>query len=136
MGCPAMTRLTTTIALAILLPLAVVVGALAALTVAAPVAPVAVVAAVPDPLQAGQRALSGGDPLLAIAYFDQVSRSNRREFSSAQRLIGYRVYASRLDRPAEGLRYVFRSVAADPLSGNTWQDAARTVAALFGHGRH
>jgi hypothetical protein len=126
-----MKRLITTIVLAVLLPVAVVVGALAALVVAAPVAPVPVVAAVADPLAAGQRALSADDPLLAIAYFGQVPRSDRGEFSRAQRMIGYRVYAKRLDRPAEGLRYVFRSVAADPLSGNTWQDAARTVAALF-----
>lgn len=131
MGCPAMKRLITTIALVLLFPLAVVVGALAALTVAAPVAPVPVVAAVPDPLQAGERALAGGDPLLAIAYFGQVSRSDPWAFSHAQRMIGYRVYTNRLDRPAEGLRYVFRSVAADPLSGNTWQDAARTVTALL-----
>jgi len=127
-----MKRLITTIVLVILLPLAVVVGALAALTVAAPVAPVPSVAAVADPLQAGQRALAADDPLLAIAYFGQVPRSDRGKYSRAQRMIGYRVYTNRLDRPAEGLRYVFRSVAAEPLSGNTWQDAARTVAALFG----
>jgi hypothetical protein len=130
-----MKRLITTIALASLLPLAVVVGAIAALAVAAPVAPVPLVAAVHDPLQAGQRALVADDPLLAIAYFGQVPRSDAGEFSRAQRMIGYRVYTDRLERPAEGLRYVFRSVAAEPLSGNAWQDAARTVAALFGDGR-
>jgi hypothetical protein len=126
-----MKRLVTILALAVLLPAAVVVGALAALAVAAPVAPVPVVAAVHDPLAAGQSALAADDPLLAIAYLGQVPRSDRARYSRAQRMIGYRVYVNQLDRPAEGLRYVFRSLAAEPLSGNAWQDATRTIAALF-----
>jgi hypothetical protein len=130
-----MKRLVTTIALVLLLPLAVVVGAVAALAVAAPVAPVPVVAEVDDPLDAGEEALRADDPLLAIAYLGQVPRYDRRAYSRAQRMIGYRVYTRRLDRPAEGLRYVFRALAAEPFADNSWHDATRTVGALFGQRR-
>lgn len=125
-----MKRTLIALALLLLLPLAVGVGALTALTVTAPVAPRLSVAPAADPLGAARAALAADDPLLAIAYLEQVAPGGR-QYSRAQRMIGYEVYSNRLDRPAEGLRYTFRALRAEPSSSNAWQDAARTVGALF-----
>ena len=125
-----MRRLLLTLALLVLLPLAVLSGAIAAIVVQAPHAPVLTAPPTHAPLIAAARAFDADDPLLAIGYLGQVQEDSP-DFSRAQRMIGYRAYSEQLGRPAEGLRFVLRALAAEPTSSNSWQDAARTFHALF-----
>ena len=71
-----------------------------------------------------------GNTQLAIECLTRIPRSDPN-WSRAQRFLGLRVYARNGD-PATGVAYVHRAIAADPLEGNAWQDAARVYLARLG----
>lgn len=53
-------------------------------------------------------------------------------YAKAQRFLGYKVYARRMEEPRRAVRYVNASLAADPWDGNAWQDAARVYGSVLG----
>jgi hypothetical protein len=71
-----------------------------------------------------------GNTQLAIECLTRIPRGHP-DWSRAQRFLGLRVYARNGD-PATGVAYVHRALAANPLEGNAWQDAARVYLARMG----
>ena len=67
---------------------------------------------------------------LAIECLSRIPRSDPR-WADAQRFLGLRVYARSGD-PRRGVAHVNAALAADPLEGNAWQDAARVYLRTFG----
>ena len=67
----------------------------------------------------------------AAALYASVPRGHR-SYARAQRRLGWDCYARGDDEPARAVRHVHNSLAADPLDGNGWQDAARVYAATLG----
>ena len=81
----------------------------------------------------GMDQLARGDTERALAVWQAVP-SNHPDYARAQRFIGWKIYDRELSRPGEGVSYVNRSLAADPLSGNGWQDAVRIYWNALGEG--
>ena len=52
-------------------------------------------------------------------------------YAKAQRFLGYKVYARRMEEPRRAVRYVNASLAAAPWDGNAWQDAARVYGSVL-----
>lgn len=94
----------------------------------------AVVPRVADPLREANAALDAGRYPEALAYYLQVPKGDR-DYSRAQRFIGWKLYGDALGRPMAGLPYVNRALRAEPLTGNSWEDASRiyggAIKALF-----
>lgn len=67
----------------------------------------------------------------AAALYASVPRGHR-SYARAQRRLGWDCYTRGDDEPARAVRHVHNSLAADPLDGNGWQDAARVYAATLG----
>lgn len=124
-----MRRIVLTLALLVLLPCAVLVGAAAALVADSPVGPRVVAPACPEPLLAAEAAFDAGDALLAVGFLSQVPEHSR-DFARAQRWIAHRAYTTALGRPEAGLRHALRACRAAPLEARAWQDAARTAWAV------
>ena len=72
-----------------------------------------------------------GDLDAALALYRSVPRSHP-EYAAAQRIIGWKIYARQLEQPRMGVAYVNRSLRADPLEGNAWQDAYRIYLQALG----
>ena len=121
-----MKRFFLTVVIMLAAPVAVFLGLVACIATRAPVAPTLAVDPVEDPFEAAREALAMEDPLLAIAYLEQVSEHSYR-YPRAQRMIAYDLYTVRLGRPAEGIRYALRALQTDPENENSWTDAGRVV---------
>ena len=67
----------------------------------------------------------------ALALLQSVPEDHPR-YADAQRRIGWDLLTNRMGRPAAGLAYANRSLDADPLSGEAWQDASRVYLATLG----
>ena len=89
---------------------------------------------VADPLREANAALDARRYPEALAYYLQVPKGDR-DYSRAQRFIGWKLYGEELGRPMAGLPYVHRALRAEPLAGNSWEDASRVyggaIKALF-----
>ena len=85
----------------------------------------AVVPIVADPMSEAKAAIDAGRYPEALAYYMQVPKGDR-QYSRAQRFIGWELYGRELDQPLAGLPHVHRSLLAEPFSANSWQDASRT----------
>ena len=81
----------------------------------------------------GMDQLTRGDTERALAVWEALPPSHP-DYARAQRFIGWKIYDRRLDRPGAGVPYVNRSLVADPLSGNAWQDAVRIYWNALGGG--
>ena len=75
-------------------------------------------------VEIGHRELDRGRTERALAIWRAVPRDHPH-YARAQRYIGYKIYDKKLGQPGQGLAYVNRSMRADPMEGNVWQDAAR-----------
>ncbi|MDJ0976661.1 MAG: hypothetical protein QNJ98_19550 [Planctomycetota bacterium] len=75
-------------------------------------------------IRVGFQQLGRGHPEKALAVWRAIPRDHH-DYARAQRYIGYWLYDRTLDTPWRGVAHVNRSLIADPLSGNAWQDAAR-----------
>jgi hypothetical protein len=84
-----------------------------------------------DAWDAGRKAHDAGELEEAVAYWKQVSEDHP-EYARSLRYIGWEVYAGERDEPRKALPYVHRCVLEAPFDGNTWQDLARTYAAVLG----
>lgn len=79
-----------------------------------------------DPLEKGYELLSKGDTDGAIAALLCIPPTDR-QYSRAQRFIGWEIYTNKLGRPREGLAFTRRAVLAEPGSGNCWEDLGRVL---------
>ncbi len=79
----------------------------------------------------GKRALEAKRFDEALALFRSVPPT-AREYSRAQRLIGWKILTQEQKRPTEGVAYAEAAVFASPFEGNCWQDLGRVYAAAIG----
>ena len=94
---------------------------------AKPASPVAAASGAvdPDAFDKGIEAYYDGEYETALGLLTQVPEGHPG-YAKAMRFVGWGIYANELGRPEEGVAYVNRSMAADPLDGNVWQDFSRT----------
>jgi len=86
-----------------------------------------------DAWQAGHTAYNEGDMEAAGAYWRQVPEDDE-DWARAQRFLGWKLHVQEQGTPRKALPYVHRSLLADPMNGNVWQDLGRTYAATLGFG--
>lgn len=72
----------------------------------------------------GLQALSEGRTEQAIALLRSVPKDDR-QYSRAQRFLGWDVYTRQQGNPEQGIPYALSSLRASPFEGNVWQDLYR-----------
>jgi len=77
-----------------------------------------------DPMSMARWAYDNGRYDEALALFSAVPEDHE-QYGRAQRYLGWELLTKTHDRPRAGLAHIHRALAADPLDGNHWQDAAR-----------
>ncbi len=87
-----------------------------------------------DAWQEGSDAYRAGDLEVAAAYWRQVPETSE-DWARSQRFLGWKLHVQEGGEPRKALPYVHRSLLADPLDGNVWQDLGRTYAATLGFGQ-
>jgi len=88
-------------------------------------------AGAPTLLQLGISALDLGRTDEALALLRSIPEDDP-DYAAAQRHIGWKIYARALHRPEEGVAWVNRGLAHDPLKGNAWQDLCRIYLETLG----
>lgn len=84
----------------------------------------------PEAYAKGMAALEARDFETAERFLAQVS-PDHPQYAKAMRFLGWEVYTRHYNTPDRGIVYVNRALAADPLSGNAWQDLSRAYAHAF-----
>ena len=84
----------------------------------------------PDAYAKGMAAFEARDFETAERYLLQVDPSHP-QYAKAMRFLGWEIYTRHHNTPERGVAYVNRALAADPLSGNAWQDISRAYVRAF-----
>ena len=84
-----------------------------------------------DPFDLAEWHRHSGHPGQAQALYLAIPENHPR-WARAQRRVAWDCLSEAQDTPALGVSYAHKALAADPLDGNAWQDAARVYAATLG----
>jgi hypothetical protein len=72
----------------------------------------------------GLLALEEGRVDQGVALLRSIPRDDR-QYSRAQRYLGWKLYTQEQDNPEMGMSYMLESLRASPFEGNVWQDLYR-----------
>jgi hypothetical protein len=82
-------------------------------------------AAIPGAFEAGMLEFQAGNFDDAAALFERVPQDHP-QYAMAMRFLGWEIFTKVRGESKRGVAYVNRAIWAEPLSGNAWQDLART----------